>query len=80
MTEDELKAKGLRVKELVWHEGWEHGQWGCGEYDVWLENGKYQLYYWSIVLGEPHDTPEAAKDAGNKHNRARVLAALVEVG
>ena len=64
------------VKALVWHEGDEPDEWKSGPYDVWCELGKFQLYYWSIVMGEPHETADAAKASAYAHHRARILSAL----
>ena len=86
MTPEQLEAKGLRVKELVWSseksdyfDCTEHAE--CGMYQIteeWAD--EFYLFVGGECYGEPHPTIGAAKDAGNKHNRARVLASLVEVG
>lgn len=64
------------VRPLVWHEGDEPDEWKSGPYDVWCELGRFQLYYWSIVMGEPHETADAAKAAGQAHHEALVRAEL----
>lgn len=74
-----LPAVTVGVKPLNWHEGDEPDEWKSGPYDVWCELGKFQLYYWSIVLGEPHETADAAKAAAYAHHRARILAAIEPV-
>ena len=71
-----LPAAVPGVKPLEWHEGDEPDEWKSGPYDVWCEIGKFQLYYWSIVLGAPHETADAAKAAAYAHHRARILSAL----
>ena len=65
-----------KVKPLVWHEGDEPDEWKSGPYDVWREFGRYQLYHWSVVVGEPHKTASAAKAAAQADHEARILSAL----
>ena len=65
-----------KVKPLVWHEGDEPDEWKSGPYDVWREFGRYQLYHWSVVVGEPHKTASAAKAAAQADHEARILPAL----
>jgi hypothetical protein len=66
----------VRVLPLVWYEGDEPDEWKSGPYDVWCELGRFQLYYWSIVMGKPHDDADAAKAAAQADYEARILAAL----
>jgi hypothetical protein len=73
------EGSGVRVKALEWHECDEPDEWKSGPYDVWCEFGKFQLYQWSIVMGEPHDTADAAKAAAQADYEARILAALEPV-
>ena len=71
-----LPAVQPKVKPLVWHEGDEPDEWKSGPYDVWREFGRYQLYHWSVVVGEPHKTASAAKAAAQADHEARILPAL----
>lgn len=64
------------VKPLEWHEGDEPHEWKSGPYDVWHELGKFQVYWWAIALGKPHDTEADAMAAANAHNAARIIAAM----
>lgn len=71
-----LPAVQPKVKPLVWHEGDEPDEWESGPYYVWREFGRYQLYHWSVVVGEPHKTAAAAKAAAQAGHEARILSAL----
>lgn len=71
-----LPAAQVTVKPLEWFEGDEPDEWKSGPYDVWCELGKYQVYYWSIVMGEPHETAKAAKAAAQADYDARIRSAL----
>jgi len=73
---DAPPAPVVKVKPLVWVDGDEPDEWRSGSYDVWCELGRFQLYYWSIVMGEPHDTADAAKAAAQADYDARIRAAL----
>lgn len=66
----------VRVKPLVWDEGDEPDEWRSGPYDVWCELGNFQVYHWSIVKGDPHETAEAAKAAAQADYDARIFAAI----
>ena len=86
MTHEELAAKGLRVKELVW------GNENCHDLDCDTHafNGMYQIceerrggVLLFSVAGQSaveYTTIEAAKSAAQADYEARVLAALLEVG
>lgn len=50
----------------------------AGNYDIWQEGHGYQVYFWSVVQGDPHRTLEAAQAAANADHAARVIAALDE--
>ena len=71
-----LPAVQPKVKPLVWHERDEPDEWKSGPYDVWREFGRYQLYHWSVVMGEPHKTAAAAKAAAQADYEAQMLSAL----
>lgn len=71
-----IPAAQVTVKPLEWFEGDEPDEWKSGPYDVWCELGKYQVYYWSIVMGEPHETAKAAKAAAQADYEARIRSAL----
>lgn len=71
-----LPAVEVGIKPLEWFEGDEPDEWRSGPYDVWCELGKHQVYHWSIVMGEPHETAEAAKAAAQADYDARIRSAL----
>jgi len=73
---DAAMAGAVKVKPLMWHEGDEPDEWKSGPYDVWCELGMFQLYHWSIIVGEPHRTADNAKAAAQADYNARILSAL----
>lgn len=73
---ERLKAQVVTVKQLEWGVGDEPGEWSAGPYDVWREFDRFKLYYWRIVIGDPHETVEAAKAAAQDHHKARILSAI----
>jgi len=75
VTDKEQLVRAL-IKPLVWHEGDERDEWKSGYYEIWCEFGKYQLYWWAVVVGDPHETVGAAKASAEAHHIARTSAAL----
>lgn len=73
---ERLKAQAVTVKQLEWGVGDEPGEWSAGPYDVWREFDRFKLYYWRIVIGDQHETVEAAKAAAQDHHNARILSAI----
>jgi|GEM_PF-5951376 len=71
-----VEARAVTVKPLVWEDGDEPGEYRSGSYDIWNEQGGFQIYHWSIVLGEQHSTPEAAQAAAQADHDARIRSAL----
>ena len=82
MTPEQLAAKGLRVKELVWEEALKGDPDDilAFDYNIIHERDGWQVYRGAVVLGDPHHYLFKAKAAAQADYEARVLAALLEVG
>lgn len=76
-VEDIATLPAAQVKPLEWVEGDEAGEWESDPYDVWCEFGKFQVYFWSVVMGAPHETEGLAKAAAQAHHETRIRAALI---
>ena len=72
-----LPAAQVKVKPLEWVDGDEAGECESGPYDVWCEFGKFQVYFWSVVVGAPHETEGLAKAAAQADHETRIRAALI---
>jgi len=67
----------VTVKPLVWEADEEHPDCLTADaYDIWHEGLGYQVYFWSVVLGVPHQQLVDAQDYAWRHHQARILAAL----
>jgi len=64
------------VRPLTLEPGDEPGEVKAGSYDIWLEFDRYQVYFWSVVCGDPHPTIEDAIAFVDQHHASRVLATL----
>ena len=83
MTPEQLKAKGLRVKELEWDVVHVGGQPSWVSDGFWIhenDQGLWSMGLGNETIGDRYPFHCEAVYAADEHNRARVLAALVEVG
>lgn len=71
MTPDELKARGLRVKPLVWFL-LPNGDWVNGGYTIMLKNRLYRNT--DLYNGKSYRSLKAAKAAAEVDNAARIAA------
>lgn len=64
------------VKPLEWRAGDDPDCMTAGDYEIWHEGHGYQLYFWSIVQGEPFALHCEAEGLAWQLHRARILSAL----
>jgi hypothetical protein len=70
-------AAPVRVRQLEWtSDEAEPDAIRADHYDIRHEYKLYQIYYWSVVLGDPHDTIDAAKAYAQWDYEQRILAAI----
>lgn len=74
-----LPAVTPKVKPLVWEQADDPNDWRSGPYDIYMENGKFQAYWWSVVLGLPRETAADAMEFVWKHHESSTLASLEPV-